>query len=483
MTTRAIALTLTLFVTSVNAHGNMVDPPCRGITNGYKFWRIPIYARGDRNDPTAHFPAGDKNTRPGAGKLSQERAASSKGWTLYEPTKPGFRFRSGPCGDLLSQRPGDHMKGGKYYNGGKIHKVYEQGGKISIDMVLVAHHNGFSEFRVCDAKKCGGDISNDCLRDSNKCRMLKRAFISSCESRNDMGCGPMDPNYPGRWYHPCPSNNGDDFYGNGKIVYDLPADFHCEHCILQWHWTTANGCNPPGVRNYFMGSRGPNWGGCRGQGGAIGGYRRDRVFCEGRKFAEEYYMCADIKINKDGEGSRKNSGKTHGRSSGVVNSSTDGKPNGVGGGSRSSINLGKSQVGAWSNHSETYLKSFRSEPAHNRPITISGSKRSESILEKIGIHADDSQIGFAYNGNKVVVDMNHYGQMTFSAETFGAPKGSVLFYINGSLKWEEENRPFVFLGNKGSVLSYWKNPILNKWFIFKVQAGDSSMKIEVYLKK
>lgn len=38
---------------------------------------------------------------------------------------------------------------------------YEEDGTISINVALTQHHNGFFEFRVCDVKYCGGEISEN----------------------------------------------------------------------------------------------------------------------------------------------------------------------------------------------------------------------------------------------------------------------------------------------------------------------------------
>merc|ERR1712190_621899 len=45
--------------------------------------------------------------------------------------------------------------------------------------------------------------------------------------------GPIDSNYPGRWYHP-------PGMAVHKISYRIPVELSCSHCTLQWFWPTAN---------------------------------------------------------------------------------------------------------------------------------------------------------------------------------------------------------------------------------------------------
>lgn len=59
------------------SHGTMVKPPQRGVTNGFKYWGIPIYDKWARTDWYAHFPAGDKSPFDGAGLFSQIRGTNN----------------------------------------------------------------------------------------------------------------------------------------------------------------------------------------------------------------------------------------------------------------------------------------------------------------------------------------------------------------------------------------------------------------------
>eukprot|EP00171_Calliarthron_tuberculosum_P001300 IDg1300t1 len=107
-TTVVSVFLVTLLASEAHGHGAMVLPPQRGVTNGFVLGNIPKYARDDVKDVYPHFPAGNKSDIPGAALTSQKKAAGSRGWSLYEPTRSGFKFRSGPCGDLIHQIPGEH---------------------------------------------------------------------------------------------------------------------------------------------------------------------------------------------------------------------------------------------------------------------------------------------------------------------------------------------------------------------------------------
>ena len=291
----------------VHAHAIMVLPHQRGTLRRAGFnENVPEVNHSTTADYLSHFPAGDKCVAPGCGMRSQEREAGPAGWTPFTPLLRSFRWRYGVCGDPKTDP--QHMRGGKFYNNAQIVAVYPQAGKISVKMNIVSHHNGFMELHVCDVKRCGGEISEDCFR-RGFCYQLKRSFNPECESGMSRRCAPIDPNYPGRWHFPCPRNkDGDGLQSFGgprdnTIMYDLPESLSCEHCVLQWFWSTANSCNPPGVRDFFDGPRAPrNWGRCPGQGGAEGGVSRVQMACglgtdNRMRFAEEYVTCADIAIS------------------------------------------------------------------------------------------------------------------------------------------------------------------------------------------
>lgn len=259
----------------------------------------------DENAPKdywAHFPAGDKDDEPGAGARSQIREAGSKGWAPFRPLDKGFKWRAGVCGDRKGPKQ-DHRRGGRYYYGGKIVRTYTQGGILAAQVNVVANHGGFFEFHICDVSKCGGEISEECFRGGH-CKQLQRAPNPKCDDGRNSLCAPIDPKYPGRWYMPCSnvhkhtSHGLSDYFGGDTMLYRLPEKFVCEHCVLQWFWSTGNSCNAPGVIEYFDGEQAPKWGTCKGQAGAIGGVSRVQPPCGPHRFPEEYLQCADIRIDR-----------------------------------------------------------------------------------------------------------------------------------------------------------------------------------------
>lgn len=254
-----------------------------------------------------HFPAGDKTSSPGSAKRSQQRAAGREGWTPFRPLDRNFKWRSGVCGDLKGRQE-DHLKGGKYYHGGEIVATYRQGGILEVGLSIVAHHNGFIELHVCNVAKCpGGDISEECFR-RGACQPVERARNPLCDSGRSPACGPIDRNHRNRWYLPCSRYPLQNFrietYGPKTIQYRLPKHLQCEHCVLQWYWSSGNDCNADGVYDYFTGPDRPvQWlnSKCKGQAGAVGGVNLNRKTCGGRDFTEEYLQCADIRILPSGK--------------------------------------------------------------------------------------------------------------------------------------------------------------------------------------
>lgn len=278
-------------------HSTLNDPPPRGALRGHDYARdIPPVDRSAPNDGQLHYPAGNRGSTAGSGLASQEREGRNI-WTLFDPLRPGFRWRSGVCGDLKGRNEA-HRRGGEFYHGGMITRTYRVGSVVDFKASIVGHHNGFYVFHICDVSRCGGEISESCFR-NGACRLLTRADNLGCAHSDS--CGPIDRAYPGRWYIPCPNranNGGIDHYGrNGNMRYRLPSGFSCEHCVLHWSYTTGNRCNAPGAVDYFEGPNRPRaWGNCRGQSAAVGGFSRDLQTCGGRQFAEDYFNCADVRI-------------------------------------------------------------------------------------------------------------------------------------------------------------------------------------------
>lgn len=433
-----------------NAHGCMSEPCIRGITSGQTDFATRVVNAKDTTDFKPHFPAGDKSDSLGAGKRSQQNAAGPAGWTLFQPLRADFRWRAGVCGDTIHGN--DHLRGGKYYNNGRIVRTYQQGSSIQIGLSINAHHNGFIQLHLCNVEKCKGEISRDCFRNGH-CRELKRSHVKECENGHSRWCGPIDPAYPGRFYLPCSRHPGVDSkielfgYSPAVILYDLPPKLYGAHFVLQMYWTSANTCNPPGTRNYFTGSNRPKgWGNCHGQGGAKGGWSREQKDCGKNVFPEEYLQCADVAIQRKpggGNGGGGNNDNENGGGGNNGNGNGGGQDNG-GGNGNSGYDVNK------------------------------GRNRGSGGVRDIVLIGDGQRIrSLSYGSNKVSV--RKYKKISVEAIT-ETGVSQVKFYVNNKLVRIERGRgPFYIAGKvrRKAWPREWKKWSYNRPVKIGVQAkGD-----------
>lgn len=506
-------IAVAVLITCARAHGYVSCPCPRGAQDRFDCPKVPHGPPFDPDDIDTdyklHFPAGDKNNVPGSGKHSQERAAGPGGWTPFEPLKPNFRWRSGLCGDQIGKRQ-EHMKGGEYYNGGVVVAAYKEGQVIDISLEIIAHHNGFMELHLCDVAKCGGDISAACFRQGH-CTQLKRVPNSKCDSGHSKRCAPIDPKYPGRWYFPCSGHyyksNARDYYGgDGTILYKLPDGWSGSQYVLQWFWTSANTCNPVGVIDYFDSSHGPKWGGCLGQGGAVGGVSRNQKACGGNTFPEEYLHCIDVSIASASGG--RSSPRTTSTppppspmpsptktpypmksKSPAPTPSKSKKPemnsNPLPSKTPSPSTTGSSDMQDSSSGQPTPEAS--QEPIMPTPTTVADSRDSSSgknsrdgVLDDIVLYADGAVIQSIYDGDSI--NISNYKQIAIEALTT-SPVKKVTFSVDGKKVWTEYHSPYFLGGNRDSTPYYWKNPPLNRQFKLTTEAGDSVDDIRITLVK
>lgn len=297
-----ILLSLVLFtlLSYVSAHGFQSWPRARGLMsqNGYGLAIIDPDAASD------YCP----HCLNGGGVASVQPIAPKNLWTPYEPTNPSFPFRKDHeiCGDPKGKF--DHTSTGIFFSGKTI-ATYEEGDYMDMEMHITAHHNGFFEYFLCSLDCCGeDDLSERCFK-KGCCHKLMRVPHKSCESGFDRICGPVDPEYPGRWYLPPRDSKTPEssWYGgnNKKMRYALPKGVTCEKCVLHWSWTTANSCNPPGYKDYNFPEK---WTGIPGDGGAIGGINLSFDVCGSSKstFPEEFWSCSEnIKIARKSGGKKR----------------------------------------------------------------------------------------------------------------------------------------------------------------------------------
>lgn len=490
-----VQLLLLLFLPAlVYSHGLMTIPYQRGaLSPRCKFNRNATFPLAPA-DQKAHFPAGDKDSSPGAAARSQIRTAGSRGWTPFAPLRPDFKWRAGVCGDLPGPNQA-HMRGGEFYYGAQITATYVEAQEIQIEMNIVANHNGFMELHICDVKKCGGEISEQCFKDGH-CQQLLRAPNESCDSGYDLRCAPIDPNYPGRWYLPCARvpENSQERFGNDKMTYQLPKGLTCDHCVLHWFWSAANTCNPPGVINFYEGENGPkNWEQCPGQGGAKGGYTKVQKDCSKDRFPEEYYQCADIRIEKK-KGS--NGEEDEGEDNGILDkfqeepvsptpsvSPTPTLSPSVTPTPSSSIPSPSSSpvpsVTPTKTPSVSPVSTNTPSPAPTKNVDVL-EPLQPNVFKRFVLVGDGNIVAELRDG--YAVDVSRYEKVAIEVET-SEIIDQVVFYLDGEEVWTEKVQPYFLFGNTGRVPNYWNYPILGKWFEIKAVGGGAEMKASIKLVK
>jgi len=170
---------------------------------------------------------------------------------------------------------------------------------MPITVRVTAHHMGHYEFRICD------EVIDGSLSDPDACLnrwVLERATpeeagFTDCQPGDDRAvCVPFDPRHPERWYLP-PST---EISGTHTSYFKVPANLQCDTCALQWHWWSANSCEPAGdydsykdilqSKGYWTGGKAAWWtafsGACNGPAGPNG-----HSGC-----VEQFWNCADIKV-------------------------------------------------------------------------------------------------------------------------------------------------------------------------------------------
>lgn len=526
MALRALCLGLLGLATVANGHMTLVWPCQRGTLAGNNMIDNPRVVDPEApKDFKPHFPAGDDAPSPGSALRSQIAEAGLAGWTPFEPEKVDFHWRNGVCGDLKSNPK--HLRGGEFYHNGMPVDTYEQGGVISIDIAVTAHHNGFLEIRCCNVKACGGEISEDCFREGH-CPKLKRVSDPSCESRTDPLCAPInpDPRYENRWDLPC-SKADTDMYGDGKIKYYLPEGWSGPHFVLHLFYTAANSCMPLGVTDFFTGPRGPQWGECEGQGGAVGGYRRFDALCGGDKFPEEYSKCADIAINAGAVSPTSNPVPVTPTPARPTPSSTSAPvapaPSTTSSRAPPTPSSSSSPVRPTPSRSSMPVLPSRapvapppapSTPAQSpeplpvipdlppplmAPAPVTPAPVDDVLtppqpsadpttpipvgpLTEIVLIGDGVQYQSFGNGSTIILDVRSFSQITFQMVTARVVE-PMLWYIDGRQVWTEQSTPYFLGGNsQAGVPAHWQLP-LNRKFTLKVVSGTFEMTAHVTLSR
>lgn len=474
----------------------MNTPNQRGSLSGRSPFIKRVVDEDSNTDWHPHFPAGPKKPIAGNGIRSQKNAAGRPGWVPFEPLKRSYTWRAGVCGDAKTGTQ-KHLKGGEYYNDGKIAGRYKQGGIIDVGVSVNAHHNGFMELFICNVAKCpGGEISETCFR-RGFCKQLQRARNKRCDSGWSKACAPIDRKYPGRWYLPCSRypliDEKMEQFGLGTIQYRLPKRLRCSHCVILWYWVSANICNPPGVIDYFDGPDRPrNWGQCKGQGGALGGVARNQRPCGGRIFTEEYYQCADISILSKYKWAKKQPKNNPPRRKPQSRNPPSRKPSKKNPPSRKNNKPrrknNKNNKPRWKNKppskkpgNPTYPKapSKRENGSSRKPKAPkkcpynlqNGLARGQKGIRDIVLVANGCRIR-SLNGVSYV-NIKAYKSVTVEAITESNVK-SVTFRVDGVFVNTDSRAPFYINGGKGKKIRHWAGAVVNRRMTITASAnGDN----------
>jgi len=230
----------------------------------------------------------------------------------------------GLCGDPVQGKQVEaDWRDETYLKPTPVQRYYEAGAVVEFEIGVSTHHEGHYEFRLCDKPLDGTTLESrekgqECLN----ARVLLRAPLKeSCPNTADADCQLIDESYPGRWYLP-PANKGTPIAGSDwddmqaskipevgevhKMRYKIPDDLKCEHCTLQWYWSTGNTCvYDAGYFSFFekmhdAGYPSTSW--CR--------YCRPGASCSesccgtqgNGNYAEEFWNCADVAVYPPGQG-------------------------------------------------------------------------------------------------------------------------------------------------------------------------------------
>ena len=213
---------------------------------------------------------------------SRNYAAWQDGRGEYEPWSVNRKAVSETCGTNPTGRNYDFLPTG-------VQATYSSGQVIDFDVDMTAHHKGHFVLKACDIS--AGQRATQACFDRNPLR-----FISG-ENANP------DPNYPDRAYFPpanppnAPNGAHPQFATGGRWSYrykfQLPQGLSGDLVLLQWHYITANSCQPPGYNTY-------NW---------PAGWNPPRnlspcgeLRADGAGFPEQFWNCAEVKITGAGGG-------------------------------------------------------------------------------------------------------------------------------------------------------------------------------------
>jgi len=223
----------------------------------------------------------------------------------------------GLCGDPSQSAPETAFKDQPFMKPSAVQATYTAGTIVELQVRVTAHHKGHYEFRVCDkaldaSKLADAAEGQACL---DKWVLHRAPPAADCKANGPADCQPIDENHPERWYLPPPGHDvqvaGSDFqdsdattatgYEYHTMRFKIPADLSCEHCTLQWYWSTGNTCFYDGdYIAYFQKMKSLGWEAASWAPAAVASWATETNIACGPQgtgsFGEEFWNCADIKI-------------------------------------------------------------------------------------------------------------------------------------------------------------------------------------------
>jgi hypothetical protein len=152
-------------------------------------------------------------------------------------TVPGHRFQYEPYSDGI--RNGQCQDGGV---AGPIQATWKAGSQVSVDIYVDTDHGGHHELRLCQDPL--GD--NSCYAQTLALAVSNPSTTAGCPAAapdsategcgwcGDVpGCFPSAPEYRNKF-----EGSGREY--NFTATFQLPDDFTCDHCGVQWFWSTNN---------------------------------------------------------------------------------------------------------------------------------------------------------------------------------------------------------------------------------------------------
>jgi len=241
------------------------------------------------------------------------------------PTKDAPKSH-GLCGNPVQGHPNPvSLADETYLVQGEVQRTYTAGEIVTFRIGVSAHHKGHYEFRICDHGLDRDTLGSwqegqDCLNEW----LLERAPpMEDCVPNDSRGdCQPLDEQHPERWYLP-PHKKGTQSANASwsdsdatllpaigevhSMRYKIPESLSCEHCTLQWYYSTGNSClYDGGYISYFKKMAELGWSASEWVYGGMASWVTCENSCCGPSgtgaFGEEFWNCADIAVLPSGQG-------------------------------------------------------------------------------------------------------------------------------------------------------------------------------------